>query len=557
MNEFKEMDVQSDYKEKVSTIATKLAINKYNAMQGKNVNLNSEIDVNIQLVNNKISQIYNEIKNELIGINLPKDLNDTIAEYLLRSIKPGEFKIEKIGNTEKISQKIVFDEILKDEEKKEIYIENKENEISILNELSNDKKIEDIGTVIETITLENGTEFVFINPYDERFRIPENESKDVEIEIMNEQCRIGELEQDFAFGKIDLETAIGEYKEGLNGLKLDARLRNVFGVLELFGAIELVRDDSPMNQYRRESLFALLEATKAENAEANGFEEDSYTMAMKLGIYSRILNNPAMNVNGKYQNEIKRKMKEANPELYMLLEKEPKVLEIIQTISGTDNPSDASIIIFGDSEPRSKEEFLQKMKELAEKNREIPLDPNVTKASKDYVKQNGAYFIELREEEKRREHREYLERIRSLPYEEKVQYRKNQIISNIEASGIGIAIASTFSKNMLDMDNGEIVEAIEEIFDFNDLDKTGNYVRQITAEDIELMKRRLDSLLEYQTEENRPYIMALGNIIKGATELEKGKILSADNIDVKTLIDGISNESPKEFDESFFEAEER
>lgn len=547
MSEFKEMEVQEDYNEKITTIATKMAISQYNVMKGKNVNLDFKIAENIGSVKNKISQIYEEIEKKSLGITLPSNLNDTIAEYLLRTIKPGEFKIEEIGNIDIISTQILHKEILVDQEKKHIYDEKKAQQTVSQNMLNSDTSIEEIGKIIESYKLNDGTEIVFLDPLDERFRIPVGESLDIEKEILEEEIRLSKVDEDFAFGNINLETAINRYKEDMNGLKLDARLRKEYERLEAFGAIELVRNDNANNEYNREKLKLLLDAIRPEKAQENGFVNDSYTMSMKLAIYSRIMNDPIMQENGEYQNEILSTLKEADPELYALLEREPKILEIMQTISKCKNPSDAAIIIFGDSEPRSADEFLETMEKLAIKNRNIPINPDVTKGFGKYKKE---YIEDLREkarQEERNKEKERIERMKNAPYEERVKYKKEQIIRNIEKTGIGPAIMATFSFNMIDRDSGEVLDIMGELLDFDEVGQDGNYASQISSKEIELMRRRLDSLLEHQTEERKPYIMFLGNVINRASELEKSKVISAENVDVKGVIENISSEDVELF----------
>ena len=94
MDNFERMENQGSYSERITEIASRLAINKYNANKGKNVDLNSEIKDNVASVNNKINAIRIEIEKKIPGLDLPKDLDDTIAEYLIGAIDSGINKVE-------------------------------------------------------------------------------------------------------------------------------------------------------------------------------------------------------------------------------------------------------------------------------------------------------------------------------------------------------------------------------------------------------------------------------------------------------------------------------
>ena len=56
MSDFQEINEHGNYGEKVSEIASRLAINKYNSLKGRNVNLDFEISENEKVVSNRMQK---------------------------------------------------------------------------------------------------------------------------------------------------------------------------------------------------------------------------------------------------------------------------------------------------------------------------------------------------------------------------------------------------------------------------------------------------------------------------------------------------------------------
>lgn len=130
MDNFERMENQGSYNERITEIASRLAINKYNANKGKNVDLNSEIKDNIASVNNKINAIRIEIEKKIPGLDLPKDLDDTIAEYLIGAIDSGITEISQLAVEEGLSTEIFKGKILPNKDKEDVLGAMKKNEAS-------------------------------------------------------------------------------------------------------------------------------------------------------------------------------------------------------------------------------------------------------------------------------------------------------------------------------------------------------------------------------------------------------------------------------------------
>lgn len=128
MSEFEKKSNQRSYDEKITEIASKIAINKYNVFQGKNINLEAEISGNIDEVNTKINQVRNELEQKVPGLGLPKNINDTIAEYLLHSIDSGISDISQLANQNSVSDQIFKDVVLPNSERSDVIACMKQND---------------------------------------------------------------------------------------------------------------------------------------------------------------------------------------------------------------------------------------------------------------------------------------------------------------------------------------------------------------------------------------------------------------------------------------------
>ena len=128
MDNFERMENQGSYSERITEIASRLAINKYNANKGKNVDLNSEINDNVASVNNKINAIRVEIEKKIPGLDLPKDLDDTIAEYLIGAIDSGITEISQLSVEEGLSTEIFKENVLPNKDREEVLEVMKKNE---------------------------------------------------------------------------------------------------------------------------------------------------------------------------------------------------------------------------------------------------------------------------------------------------------------------------------------------------------------------------------------------------------------------------------------------
>ena len=571
MDQIQNQNELSNFSEKVSIIASKLAVNKYNAFHGK-INLDIEISGNIELVNKKISQIYKKIESKMHGVEVPRDLNDTIAEYLLRSVVSDSTDIDQLDSKGMVSEQIFTQVILKNadeqvvnkilqndlsgpisampqespnihenrlEEKKYGVNSSKFKESEISEELI--YEYDDLGVIRRVF--EDGSKIVVIDPKNTLYKIHEGEPDEVEEKIMLKQMENEKLYQNIVYsnGKIDLMELTEEYKNGLKGIGIDAALREMYGRIVTKGAIEFLRDDNEINQYDRDTLFELLDAITPENSERNDYQEDSYTMVYKLGIFSRFMNDPMMACDEKYQAPIKGKLKNADSELYDFIERNPLILEQMQTVSRKGNPAEAMIEILQSSKSLTRDEFFEELEEFSKDAiaKGVTIDKNVTDG---YDKYEAAYNERLTQRnnaDSREEKKAESEENKKRPYDEQVEEFKQKMKKNIDKSGIGSMVMAAFSESCIRIKGDVVITAINELLDFDNVDKEENYIQQIEDKDIELMHRRLNSLIENQSDDKTPYIMSLGQLISRATEMKKEKVLSANKTETHTIVNNL------------------
>lgn len=570
---------QDDYNGKIRTIASKMAVNKYNYFQGKGINLDEEISGNLDLVKNKISQIYKTIEEKIPGLDLPRDLNDKIAEYLLMNLKPDTVEINQVDNNGELSERIFKREVLgnKDQEEIDAHIskksfnsdysysesdrmENQDEKQENLSEkyhgLDGDlfreipidddiiEQYKDIGNVTAVFEDTDGGKIVFLDPNNEKYKIPEDEADEVEEEIFLKQRETEKNDENAKYGiDIDVKQCITNYKKNLHGLGIDGKLRAMYRNLVTSGAIEVVSNDSQYNEYRRESLYALLDSVKKENAVENSYDEDSYTLITKLGIFSRLMNDPIMQIDGEYQKELHDRLRNTDPELYSLLERDPKILEKIQTRGNTKYLMNAIIEIFGTSDSKSRGDFFQMAEEVSRTVDDKEIEEEVTDGFENYENDYKNFLIEKRNQEKRYRIKCALEAkmnnpidMEQIPMSIRINMRKSTIEKLIKKAGVGTAINSFFTLKRINGDRGQTLEAVNELLNFDEIGNEGNYVSQITDKDIQIMRDQLNVLLENQNEKIAPYICVLGDIIAKASEREKAKIISADNLKTEEIV---------------------
>lgn len=485
-----------------------------------------------------ISNTTSTEKNIMKALNLPSRFdeereNPKPADTLRQDMMYGEASIEENIKDTSLSERFHG---IDDSKYRTIPIDDATRE-----------EYKELGEINEIIEKADGTKIIFIDSIDENYKIPDGEDDEVEKEITLKEIDIQDLDNDVKNDlNPNLEFKVQEYKKFLNGLGIDAALRHTADKLIGHGAIFVLSEDNSYNEYRRQTLYELLDAISPENAQQNDYQEDSYTMMAKSVIYSRILNDPMMKIDGKIQQELREKMQKADSKLYSLVEKNPQFLETLQTVIGERHYLSALIKCMGNT-PVDKEAFLENMESFCELNQGIEIDNSVTNGYDDYEEGYKAFLedwkyreesFKSKEERDQRKAKNILTtRKRKIPFNVIVRSKTNTIQRLIDKKGVGIAISSIFLPENIAKDKGQSIYALKNIFDFDKIGEKGNYVDKIEAKDIELMRACVQKLIDNQNDKSQPYIVALGKIVKKASEREKGKIFSADKVDVKDIVE--------------------
>ncbi len=557
MSKFEKMKNNRSYSEKVTEIASRLAINKYNVLQGKNIDVEKEINGNVEEVNAKINFVRKEIEKIIPGLSLPKNINDTIAEYLLTSIDSEINTPEQLANDNSISIQIFKDVVLPSKDRSDIVACIKQNQANrVTNQISyselesifaknkEQKEIKDIqsrwkglGNIVGVQHHEDGSTTVFTDS--EKYGFIDEADKETEMKIEDERSKMQNLFYDNRFKNGDeVRDAVEEFSGMLVGEGIDAALRLAYSNLVVHGAREFLDGNNP---YASETLDKLLDSISPENSNKNGYMEDAYTMIMKMGIYNRFLNDPQIDQNSPEIQVLRNKMKVADPQLYDLMEREPQVLAKIQTAMQNKELLEVVGDLMRDSDSISRESFFGRVEELLEQHKDEPIDVKFTEEFRDY---NKEFELEKRQIEDDKRTKENMDRkketVKYQSYEEMVETKKNAYYRLAEKAGPGVAVSSLLSMDSIERDKGENLPILTNMFDFNKIGEEGNFVEAIDEKAVELMKKRLKELLKKQDDPKMaPYIYALGDLISKASERENIKVISAENVDVKSVIENI------------------
>lgn len=555
IDEFKEISREENYSEKVTKIASKLAIEKYNSQKGKNINLEMEINDNIKLVSDKINSVKEEMEKIIPGLRLPLDIEETIAEYLLMSIDGNG--LQQLNDTTSMSITIFKEVVLPSKDKNEVLAYMQENhEKGISNQLEYDtideifkienaqvemikEKWSNIGEIIYIQERSDGTTMVFTNPDENSFVSQTDFDNEKEItELENKAYK--EFERNRFGNQKTTEEDIQICRENMHGNGIDAYLRDTYSNLILYGVREII-DGS--NNYATNRMNLLLEAINPQNANKNGYIEDQYTMIIKMGIYSRIMNDPYIDQNSEQMKCLKEKMREADAELYELIEKDPLILEKIQTSTQEPELLNAVIKHFETTDSISRDEFLDNIRTFSRNSTDLKFEKKYINTFADYQKQYEEEYrnYKLREERKAG--------VKPKSIEEKLKNKKIAFRRISKDKGVGIAVNSFFTKQMLESDSGETLQMIHEFFDPDNSNPEENFIELVNEDDIKIMTNRLNVLIENQSNKTAPYICELGKLIKELSERKKTNVISSENVDVKSVIENISGNASNIFGE--------
>lgn len=405
--------------------------------------------------------------------------------------------------------------------------------------------VEDIGSVVAAYRSDDGRTYVLVDPEDPKIGFADENDKDNEKEILKKYSYISSLCSDAERFPEKTDENLELITNVLEGLGIDAALRYLREKAFSNNGNKFFDKD---NSFYREFLKRTLEAT----AKDKSFAADNYTTIEQIAIFTEILRNPMMR-DGEPEiiKELTETMEKANPDVYALVKKDPNIyskLEAISELKCMENKSNDSdkkdmmvgpetiaIDIAGNTNPISPAETLEKIENII-----LNMD---SKEVDDYMSQKEeAERKKMRNQEKTQN---FLEDRRvhwkNLDIQDTIGRKRAAIISSMRKNGIGIAVSSFFSEGSLKTDNGEIPMIMSQLLDFENNDENNEFINMITSDDIRIMKKRLENLIENQDNEKKEYICVLGKIVSNA--VEKDKILSAD-IAVPRLIEEAGEENP-------------
>ena len=94
------------YESTIETIAGIMAVNKYNAKNGKKINFEMEKQANELEVIKKINSTKSEIEGKIPGLTLPKNINHIIAEQIMIRMDPEVTEISQIDRESNFSSDV-------------------------------------------------------------------------------------------------------------------------------------------------------------------------------------------------------------------------------------------------------------------------------------------------------------------------------------------------------------------------------------------------------------------------------------------------------------------
>ena len=331
----------------------------------------------------KVEENINKITSSILeriprGFSLPENINVLVARKMLNEVQ---------STHEIVDMGFVLDErdFMKDlglpvkgidskKIKNNEFYKNRTNSKYFNNDLES-RKIEFIKN--GTFKLSNGVVINYVDVKDSRFACsPENAAEDME--ILNH--------------KNDLDMIFDSYKENGNditkSLELlttvvdlnngrDAALSYFNSQIEVEG-IEFITQ----NELGKAFFKKMSEILKNDRETGTGIKDDNYTIFSKMELFTRVRNAfKEGKINSEDLKNYENQMKDMDPNLYELIEKNPAILETIQKEHydekdvNSNNSQELAIKFFGDSESHSREETLNNLAEYAKNNPECQQEP--------------------------------------------------------------------------------------------------------------------------------------------------------------------------------------
>lgn len=582
--EFEYMEDKS-YDSMISTIATKLAVNKYNLLKGKKVNFDAEKQANELEVVNKISSVRKEMESKIPGLTLPKDISSIIAEQIMISLDANVTDISQIGKENRFSDHIFEVAVLPKldmDDVKACIKANEENgienaylyaQISAMHEYANNPekemellKIELPDTMRDladkytfyvpkdgeeynnygekvnfVVKCNNGDKIVITDSKNPKHNVSKEHSMII-AEIEARRVELGEIKyicNEYPGNQELIDNKMKEYDDGLTGYAFDAVLEDVYEDIESYGVGILFDED---DQFSTRRLDILLSALQPEEASRRGLKDDSFAGMKKFGIMSQVYNYTLSNPEDERAKVALEKLKEIEPRLYSILKKDNFALEKLQTLAQNDYLDAVVAFLTETTDGIDKNAFIDCIEQVLENNKNLKIDNNYITPKIDYVKDIKP--------EKDKARRLRIEEANKSPKrhskEEMLEIKKKSLIKMAEKNGVGKMLETNFVPMMIR--DKELIEAVEEFLDPNKFGEENNLLGQLTLEDMDGLKNTISRLSQIESETSQRdlkvegLIQFLGETISRETlRLKQEPLISAENVPAEQIFEQFSD----------------
>lgn len=596
------------YESTIETIAGIMAVNKYNAKNGKKINFEMEKQANELEVIKKINSTKSEIEGKIPGLTLPKNINHIIAEQIMIRMDPEVTEISQIDRESNFSSD-VFEMVvlpkLDIEDVKRAIKENEQNGIpnayvyeqveSILDVSKYDEKEMKLTelTLPETLDMfknditmyvplegeeytKYGEKVCYVAKCKDGSQITMTQPDDPKQMPSEEQAQltlaIEALKQNFIDSKVEfrrnpydeekLQEFLDGYRKNLMGVGFDAALSDVRSDIECYGVEVLFDDDFP--EYEK-TFEILMEELEPSNANAKGFDDDSYATMLKFEIMAKLYNYSQENPDNKKAQLALEKFKNIEPKLFDILEKDPQALEKLQTLAQNDHYEQVVMHLTDSADGTDKYEFIDLIEKEIEQNKELVIDKNYTQKKVDYKNDIKPGWDEARNRKKLTEE---ARNQKKLTEEEIIQNLTNSLNRIRTAKGTSVVAKHVIGGIDMNKDNENVrkrwmnvslnvLQSNEVSYEENERSSRKKIFEKIIHEkiydedalkkmieiDSSTVKEVLDELLEMQNsrqEDRLDTIMDLSSKMKEASER---KVITADKVEVKDIIENMVGKS--------------
>lgn len=382
------------------------------------------------------------------------------------------------------------------------------------NEKMETKKIEFKTT--KKWTMPNGLVINYVEPKDGRFACTEDQAIE-DMEILNHENDLDIVFDSFKNNPEDYDKCM-EYIDLIVGLHngRDAALRYIENELDENGIEFLTQNNLGKGLFERMSTLL-----KHDRETGTGIEDDNYTIFNKLKLFS-VINEEYKkgNITDSDFKDFEEQMKDMDPELYEIFQKNPALLEVIQKDLfdskdvNTNDSNNLAIKFAGKSESLARGETLMALNEYARKNPECQKEPTGN------VPQPVGEEIIIEPPTKKT----YIPPANTIKSpREVIEHNKGMMLRCYNEKGIE-TVLKALSKNstaeQLSLKARTAwLESIAELFDPEKVGTEESIIR--TEEDWSVVKEHLKNICD--NENAYMYVQKLGAAVKNVSDSEKEK----------------------------------